>query len=764
MIMRRTILFPVALIFVTGIFFWKFFVQGLLPIPSDTIIGLYHPYRDLYATEYPNGIPYKNPLITDPVRQQYPWRFIAIQQIKQGEWPVWNPYSFAGTPLLANLQSAPFYPLNIFFFIFPFHSAWSLLVILQPVLAGLFLYLYLREMKLSRRAAVFGGFVFSFCGFNMAWLTWNTLGHVALWLPLVLYLKERVLKLLAEQKRNWRRIFLWGAVIVFSECAYIFAGHIQTALYAVAFSTIYVLFRLFSLYRYERVAGGIVFVYQSFALFALKVFLVAAIVSVQMVPFFNFVLKSARLSDPDVINQEGWFIPLSHLIQFVAPDFFGNPATNNYWGTWNYGEMVGYIGIIPLVFSLIALVWRRDRKTMFFTASLGIALLFATENIVAKIPYMLQIPFLSTSQPTRLLFLADFSLAVLAGLGLDFLLNKKISIKKLCVPLGIVGATLAMLWLYVISGINPDLATAKRNLILPSALFAVGIFPLILLVRTLRLPRHSVYLVIVCITVFDLFRFGWKFTPFTPDAYLFPDTEVIEFLTAQRGKFRIMATHNEILPPNFSNVYGLESVSGYDPLYLRNYAELASAWSRTAPENNLIDFNRIITPDKFNSRITNLLNVRYVLSLDTITAEDLMLVFEEGRTKVYENMDVLPRAYLVNSIIPASSEEEVLERIFDESVNLQNTAVIQSEFPALDSAPLSSTEMVEILDYSASKVTISSTTESTRMLVLSDTYDENWRAYIDGEESDVYRVNYMLRGVVVPEGTHIIEFSYSLYK
>ncbi len=63
---RRFIPYLVIVFFVF-VFFWQFFVKGLLPIPSDTIIGLYHPYRDLYSSDYPNGIPYKNFLITDPV-------------------------------------------------------------------------------------------------------------------------------------------------------------------------------------------------------------------------------------------------------------------------------------------------------------------------------------------------------------------------------------------------------------------------------------------------------------------------------------------------------------------------------------------------------------------------------------------------------------------------------------------------------------------------------------------------------------------------
>src|SRR6201996_7699750 len=138
--MKKIIFLPFILLFLITIFFYHpFLLRGQLPIPADTIVGLYHPFRDLYAKTNPNGIPYKNFLITDPVRQQYPWRQLAIDLENQSQLPLWNPYSFGGTPLMANFQSATLYPLNMFLMIFPFAIGWSILVLLQPLLAGLFL-------------------------------------------------------------------------------------------------------------------------------------------------------------------------------------------------------------------------------------------------------------------------------------------------------------------------------------------------------------------------------------------------------------------------------------------------------------------------------------------------------------------------------------------------------------------------------------------------------------------------------------------------
>src|SRR3989344_1109332 len=113
------------LVFLIALFYSPFIFRGLLPIPGDTIVGLYHPFRDKIWDNLTAGVPFKNPLITDPVRQQYAWRDLAVSQIKRGSLPLWNPYSFSGTPLLANFQSAVFYPLNILYFLISHPIAWS---------------------------------------------------------------------------------------------------------------------------------------------------------------------------------------------------------------------------------------------------------------------------------------------------------------------------------------------------------------------------------------------------------------------------------------------------------------------------------------------------------------------------------------------------------------------------------------------------------------------------------------------------------------
>jgi len=766
--MKKINSLPLLLLILSVIIFFKpFFTQGQLPIPSDTIIGLYHPFRDLYAEQYPNGIPYKNFLITDPVRQQYPWRFSATENIAHSSLPVWNPYTMAGTPLLANFQTAAFYPLNIIYLLLPFATGWSLQIVLQPLLAGIFIYLYLRHLKLSQGAAGFGGIIFAFCGFSTAWLEWNTLVQSALWLPLIMLAID---KLGVSGNK-----FAWSLMYVFSLCAAFFAGHIQIFIYVYLFSTMYFFARWFQKKRNSK----ILFLY----LLLNSLFLL--LTAVQWIPTLQFINLSARGVDQIYgWQQPGWFIPWQHLIQFIAPDFFGNPTTLNYWGEWNYGEFVGYIGIFPLIMAFFALYNRQDKKTLFFGVFFFLSLIFSLPTIFAELPYKLDIPLLSTSQPTRLLFIADFSLAVLAALGLDFFL-KTAKKWKVFYSLGIIGIILIGLWIAVLYGhkLYPDfqidhLLVAKRNLYIPTFFFVTAsvILAVWVLFTTVRrfekmldkqILAPLLLLFLLSLTIFDLLRFSQKFTPFTNNAYLYPATKSLSFLQDQKGQFRIMATDSRILPPNFSVMYQLQSIDGYDPLYIRRYGEFVTAIGRDKPDiRPPFGFNRIITPQKFDSPFIDLLGVQYVLSLANINSPKLEKVFSEGETKIYKNKNTFPRAFFVQKLEIAHNKNEAIQKLFREKDNLTTYAVVENT-QGFSSKTLSR-GTAKIETYSGDSVEIATKNDADGFLVLTDTYYPSWKVSICTAEgynctkSIIYPTDYVFRGVFVPAGEHRIKFNISL--
>src|ERR1700682_5600818 len=93
-----------------------------------------------YAAGAPAGFDQpSNQVLFDQVYQFTPWRFLAWQALHSGHLPLWNPDSYAGSPLLATMQVAAFYPLHLFFWLllpFPYTMVWVAGVNL--LIAGLF--------------------------------------------------------------------------------------------------------------------------------------------------------------------------------------------------------------------------------------------------------------------------------------------------------------------------------------------------------------------------------------------------------------------------------------------------------------------------------------------------------------------------------------------------------------------------------------------------------------------------------------------------
>jgi hypothetical protein len=734
-----------AFIFLVLVFFYPFWLEGKLPIPADTIVGMYHPWRDQVWDGFTTGVPFKNFLITDPVRQQIPWRQLVISAFKKGQLPRWNPYSLAGTPLLANFQSASFYFFNFLFAFLSFPSAWSILIMLQPLLAGIFIYLYLQELKLSRLACLWGAIVFAFCGFAVAWLEWGTLFQAALWLPLILLTIE---KIISSKKR-----LIWSLLFVFSLSQSFLAGHLQIFFYVLGFSFIYLLWRLFSLgIARQRLAILFFLLYLFFIIVTLP----------QWRPTLALIVLSARGEDQAGWQQPGWFLPWQHLVQFLAPDFFGNPTTLNYWGVWNYGEMVGFIGIIPLLFVFGLIRKKLSQEVIFFFVLGLIALSFALPTPWSKLIFASHLPLLSTSQPTRLLFLVDFCLAVLTAFGLDlFLKEKKLNRSWLTLPVIFI-----FIWLLVllVPKVWPNvdwvsnLSISRRNLILPTAVLGVAL----ILIPFVRLKSKVLSWMAIAglflLTGFDLLRFGWKFTPFTPSNWLFPSTKVIEFLQADKEIFRIMSVDDRIMPPNFASAYELQEIGGYDPLYLQHYGELIAAMERNRPNiNSPFGFNRIITPKNYSSPLVNLLNVKYVLSLTDLQADNLELVFQEGETHIYQNQTVLPRAFLVYDYRLVNNKQEAVNFLF--SLDLSKTVILEKD-PGLALTNLATAGSVKINNYQPQEIELEVKTDEPGILVLTDSFYPGWRAFIDGQPTKILAADYHFRAIMVPTGKSKVVFEY----
>jgi len=757
--MKIFLKFPILFFFlITFLFFNPFFLQGKLPIPSDTIVGLYFPFRDFYAKDYPRGIPFKNFLITDPVRQQIPWKSLSINSLKKVELPLWNPYNFAGTPLLANFQSGVFYPLNIIFFLLPFSLAWSIFIYLQPLLALTFMYLYLRNLKLSYYSGVLGAISFAFCGFFVSWMEWGNVVNTGLWLPLILMATDKIFKRVSVK---------WTLIFIFSLISSFFAGHLQLFFYLYVVSFLYFIARWFKFRKNKK----FLFIY------LIINFCFLILTAIQWMPTLQFILSSARNLDQDWHNP-GWFIPFQNLTQFIAPDFFGNPTTLNYWGIWNYGEFIGYVGIAPLVLALYAAIFYKRKIIWFFLSIFILSLVFAFPTVFAKVPFKFDFPFLSTSQPTRLIFLADFALCVLAAFGLEYFLKNK---KRIFVPIGIIGVLIASFWGFVFFNqqlpINlhtdsANLLVTQSNIKLPTFLFIASAFIYIFYLffeKKIKYAKHLFIILVLLITIFDLYRFTAKYITFANSNYLFPETKILSYLQKQEGVFRVMSLDSRIFPPNFSIMYKIQTLDGYDPLFLMRYAEFSAAMARAKPDiSTPFGFNRIITIGTYDNTLIDFLNIKYVLSLEEIKKNNFKEILREGETILYENTNVIPRAFFVQNTIRADDKYDSIGKVFENKDALKRVAIVEDKNFAKEDKWKVEEARVTIKSYETNSVVIETSNKGEGFLVLADSYYPSWKVKIcttsgdNCQEAKIYLTNYNFRGIVVPPGNHSIKFYNSL--
>jgi hypothetical protein len=174
----------VAILAALVIFFYPVFFKKLVPIPGDFIVGTYFPWLD-YKWGYSVGVPVKNPVTSDVVSIIYPLRSYAIDILKTGKLPLWNPFMFTGIPLLGDFQVGVFSPTVFFYFILPKVWAWTAQIIFQPALAIISCYLLLRNWGLRKIESLFAGLFFAFSSFNIVWMEWNTSTLAAAFIPLI---------------------------------------------------------------------------------------------------------------------------------------------------------------------------------------------------------------------------------------------------------------------------------------------------------------------------------------------------------------------------------------------------------------------------------------------------------------------------------------------------------------------------------------------------------------------------------------------------
>ena len=732
-------------IFLVAVFFFKTIFKNLIPMPADLIVGIYYPWRDYQWLGFPAGVPFKNGLLSDIVSIIYPWRIYGIELMKASKLPLWIPHALAGQPLLANFQSALFYPINIIFFLFSEIDAWTIYIMLQPLLTCIFTYFFLKSQKVSKEAAIFGSIIFAFSGFNLVWLEYGIIGHTGLWFPLILLAVYRI-----NEKVNLEWFMLGALSVGFS----FLAGYPQISIYLLIAAFCYAL----SLNLKKRNFLSIALVIGFFLLGIL-------ISSVQLIPGWELINNSIRNEDVASRAFNQGYISLKHLLIFVFPDYFGNPATQNFWGSLPYNETAGFVGICGLILAFYGF-FAKQKNINFYRAFCLLSLLILFKPFGSLIQ-VLKIPGLATASIGRVFFLIDFFLAVLASFGLDkFSKNQDLSsFKKIVICLSVI---LAVFWFWIIKqarNINnlviiSQLKVSQRNMILSSVVFVIVALLVLISNRFRKIRKIAPWLLILLVT-FELFRFGWKYNSFSKKDWLFPKTGLTDFLKQRIGIDRFVG----LIPQGMSIPYAISSIEGYEPLMIRRFNLLANLINETKM-NDFSVGSRWVKVNNFDSRLLDLMGVRYILSdQDQYLGkrqETSELIFQYGRSRIWHNLDAYPRVFLFHDYQVVEEDKQIGALLFNPQFNLRKTLILNENIAGDFASFLDSSDKIIVHEdlywFNQPVFEVESQTDS--LLFFSDNYYPGWQAFVDGKETSIYRANLTFRAIKMPAGKHNVKFIY----
>ena len=754
-------LWPYLLIvIVVFIFFYPVF-KGKIPFPGDILIND-NPYKtESYLGYAPGGYPNKaqGPDVTKEI---YPWRYFSFSELKKGIVPFWNPHNFSGNPQIANFQTGVFYPLNLLYLIFPFNFSWTLIIMSEPVLAGIFMYLFLKKgIGLKDFPSFIGAVSFAFSSYMTVWIEYGNIGSTLAWLPLVLLFTKYFFKKLSI-------LNFFG--IVASLSLAILAGYIQGAFYIYVLCFLYYNYLVFS-------TKGAFENHKKNLIFLLSLFLPFVITFFQIFPTLELFLESTR--GTYALGQiEKNLAPLASLVTIFFPDFFGNPATRNYWIDGTYIERVMYPGSVVLLFAFYALISKvKFGEKRFFAIVSLISLVVATDLPLVKYFYLIPVPVISTTVATREFSIFIFSLIVLGSIGLEHFLSEK-EFKKIFAYayLGFVTFIWALVFVLIriIPGLSQNLKITQHNLIVPTIIIVLALA----VICIKKINKNVVFAVIALLVVFDLFYFFNKITPFSPKTLVYPQTPVISYLQKNAGINRFWGYGSAYVSPNYQSVDGTYSPEGNDPLHLETYGQLLAASENgelpavlPRPDANVAPGygTNGLSNNFYRQRVLNLLGVKYVLNQDYTLTKDTRpdlstfpdsiykLVWQETPWQVYENKQSLPRFFITGDY-RVEEKQKILSSIFNKNIDLGKTVFLE-ETPR-NQIQTNSRGEVSLLSYKSNEIKFLVKTDGNSILFLSDNYTPGWRATVDGADTKVYRADYTFRAVIVPKGTHRITFYY----
>ncbi|MCI0487861.1 MAG: YfhO family protein [Blastocatellia bacterium] len=742
--------------------------------------------------------------------------YFVVAAYREGELPLWNPYTMAGHPIYADGVTRLFSPFLLFYTFLDVPLGYSVARITELMFAAIFMYIFLIGIGVRPNGGLMGAIVFALSSHSLLHVTGLGWWGGLMWLPLILLFADRAIK------RNSFASAL-GAGVFFGLQFY--CGWLQNQIY---YAGAIILYYLFFAFRQKR--GRLL------AMMGVTLAVGFALAATQWVPVMELLSHSNRRIVPTELGYI--YLPPWYLGTLVFPNLFGTAddvrALRLFTALNVSHDHILYLGIaslLPLGFILYRLkrsVRDEARERIIFFAWMAALALFI---MMAAPLYVHVTKFIPVLQVIRVIVRAwvlfIFAAAALVAFGTDWLLKaesdslagflrhaRRFLTGAVALVLIAVIASYALrltgfaeytsesgriAFLRKSAAVLSDQFTPPGLGILIPLLLLFAVFFLVRRMASAKMSRKAFYMALVALLVADLFWQSAQFNPTFDRSGIFPPTKITSLLQSlPPGRVLIVPSDIEtnrsledernrekiIAPPNTLLPYRISTVTGKNQQFPKWFREFASL---VEPQPYLSH----VVFEQAGSRYFDLLNVRYLLTHASRPAPDgYDLIASEEGISVYENKSALPRAFFVDHIIEVPTHADAVSALSNPDLDIKTTAVVETgsggagetrrrgeRIRRVAASPTrrvgdsqgsrgaeeqkSRSRKAEIIEDHRNRVVISTDNESDGLLILSDNYYPGWQATVDDKPVEILRANVTMRAVRVAGGKSVVSFRFA---
>lgn len=680
----------------------------------------------------------------------YPAAFFQRECFWHGELPLWNPFSNCGIPFLAQWNTMALYPPSLIYLLLPLEWSLPFFCLVHLIWGGLGMYLLARQWTKHDLAAALAGIGFSFNGLTLNFLMWPS--HLATfsWVPWVLWL-------VPQACRNGGRALAYAALVASLQ---VLAGGPETVLFTWLLLLLLAVGQRVTTTR-QPADKTHSWVQQHFVWnradtrFALRFLgtavLVFAVCAAQLLPFLALLSNSQR-DTAYSSNSHNWGMPFWGWANFLVPLFRSSPNSQGvFFQNGQYWTSSYYAGIATVFLCLVA-VWRvRDWRVRLLAGAGFLALLLAWGDTSVLFCVLRSVfPGLGfVRYPVKFVIIVLAVAPLLAAFGAKALSERRLGPFEWACVIGIlalIGAIIAVEDRFPQAGWT---ATCQNGIARAAfLLMTVGLIPLALSKASRYQPLFA-WLLLGVIWL-DLRTHVPNQNP-TADPSIY---------TSNCLNNEFVAGHERVfMSPNTRDFLAYNSLANSTENFRRNR-------SLARPNANILD--GIAQVDGFFSLVPResfVVNKLLYSPRDTEPVGLLDFLSVSRTTGPEAECQWMPRPHPLPPVTAGqqpvfADAASILRALTNAATDLSSIIYLPPEARRTITAGPQATARVLNPRFEHQEISMQTEAPGPSLVVISQTYDRNWNAYVDGRRSKLWRANYAFQAVEVPKGTHRLRLVY----